>query len=363
MERTLKPPKSKDLLAWYDNHARVLPWRISPKNRAAGEIPDPYRIWLSEIMLQQTTVATVKSYFEKFVTTWPTVQDLAKSERDDVLKAWAGLGYYSRARNLKACADMIVSDYEGRFPETLVELKKLPGIGDYTAAAMTSIAFDKPAVVVDGNVERVISRLYAIEKPLPGAKKTITELAAALTPKNRCGDYAQAMMDLGATICTPKRPACALCVWREFCQASRTNAQEDFPRKTPKKVKPTRYGWAFIAVREDSAILLRQRPDKGLLGGMTEVPGTVWSEEKPKLPFAAAPFQAGWSKQCGTIRHTFTHFHLEVEVVMNVFPNSQKPAKNCWWAHEEAIAGEALPTVMKKILEAAKPGITKNSAL
>ncbi|MEP6356473.1 MAG: A/G-specific adenine glycosylase [Hyphomicrobiales bacterium] len=360
MERTLKPPKSKDLLAWYDNHARVLPWRINPKNRAAGEMPDPYRIWLSEIMLQQTTVATVKSYFEKFVTTWPTVQDLAKSERDDVLKAWAGLGYYSRARNLKACANMIVSDYEGRFPETLVELKKLPGIGDYTAAAMTSIAFDKHAVVVDGNVERVISRLYAIEKPLPGAKKTIAELAAALTPKKRCGDYAQAMMDLGATICTPKRPACAICVWRESCQASWTNAQEDFPRKAPKKVKPTRYGWAFVAVREDRAILLRQRPDKGLLGGMTEVPGTVWSEEKPKSPFAAAPFQAGWSKQCGTIRHTFTHFHLEVDVVTNVFPHNQKPAKNCWWADEESIADEALPTVMKKILEAAKPGITKN---
>ena len=363
MERTLKPPRSKDLLAWYDNHARVLPWRISPKNRATGEMPDPYRIWLSEIMLQQTTVATVKSYFEKFITTWPTVQHLAKSERDDVLKAWAGLGYYSRARNLKACADMIVSDYEGRFPETLAELKKLPGIGNYTAAAMISIAFDKPAVVVDGNVERVISRLYAIEEPLPGAKKIIAEHAAALTPKKRCGDYAQAMMDLGATICTPKRPACAICVWRESCQASRTNAQEDFPRKTPKKVKPTRYGWAFIAVREDNSILLRKRPDKGLLGGMTEVPGTVWSEEKPKLPFAAAPFQAGWSKQCGTIRHTFTHFHLEVEVVMNIFPSSQKPAKNCWWVNEEAIAGEALPTVMKKILEAGKPGITKNKTL
>ena len=359
MAGNVKPPKSKDLLAWYDRHARILPWRVSPEERAAGEVPDPYRIWLSEIMLQQTTVATVKSYFEKFVTTWPTVQDLADSPRDDILKAWAGLGYYTRARNLKACADMIVSDFGGHFPQTLDQLKKLPGIGDYTAAAIAAIAFDKPATVVDGNVERVISRLFAIEEQLPAAKKIIKEYANTLTPKKRSGDYAQAMMDLGATICTPKRPACALCVWREACQASRNNAQEDFPRKAPKKVKPTRYGWAFVAEREDGAILLRKRPDKGLLGGMTEVLGTVWSEEKTKMPFAAAPFQAGWSKQCGTIRHTFTHFHLEIDVVTNVFPQNQKPAKNGWWADKNTIADEALPTVMKKILEAAKPSITK----
>lgn len=359
MAQKVKSPKSKDLLDWYDRHARVLPWRISPQNRSVGEMPDPYRIWLSEIMLQQTTVATVKSYFEKFITTWPTLEALASAKRDDVLKAWAGLGYYSRARNLKACADMIVSDYGGKFPETPDQLKKLPGIGDYTASAMASIAFDKSETVVDGNVERVISRLFAIEEPLPAAKKIIKAHAATLTPKKRPGDYAQAMMDLGATICTPKRPACALCVWREACQACRTNSQEDFPRKSPKKVKPTRYGWAFVAVREDGAILLRRRPDSGLLGGMTEIPGTVWSAEKPKAPFAAAPFQAGWAQQCGTIRHTFTHFHLEIDVVTNTFPQDHKPAKNCWWADRRAVADEALPTVMKKIIEAAKPGITK----
>ena len=358
MARKLKRPKSKELLAWYDEHARILPWRISPKKRAAGKVPDPYKVWLSEIMLQQTTVAAVKSYFEKFLTTWPKLKDLAASDRDDVLKAWAGLGYYSRARNLKACADIIMSDYGGKFPHNPKELKNLPGIGEYTAAAISAIAFDKPEVVVDGNVERIIARLFAIEDALPAAKKIIKEHAASLTPKKRAGDYAQAMMDLGATICTPKKPKCDICVWQRACQAHFLGAEESFPRKAPRKIKPTRYGWAFVAEREDGAILLRKRPDKGLLGGMTEIPGTAWSEEKPKVPFAAAPYQAGWSKQCGTIRHTFTHFHLELNVVTNLFPQSQEPSKNCWWADAKSIAEEALPTVMKKVLEAAKPGIT-----
>lgn len=354
-------PHSDDLLSWYDKHARALPWRVSPENRNAGEVPNPYHVWLSEIMLQQTTVATVKSYFEKFIKTWPSVQDLAASDREDILKAWAGLGYYSRARNLKVCADVIVRDHDGKFPESADELKALPGIGDYTSAAIAAIAFDQPATVVDGNVERVISRLFAIEEPLPGAKKVIKQHAATLTPKRRPGDYAQAIMDLGATICTPKRPACALCVWRTSCLAFKTGAQEDYPRKAAKKAKPTRYGWAFVAVRSDGAVLLRKRSDKGLLGGMTEIPGTAWSDEKPRSPFAAAPYQAGWANKCGTVRHTFTHFHLEVDVVSNAFPKDQPPAKDCWWADQREIANEALPTVMKKIVEAALPGITKKT--
>lgn len=352
-------PSSSDLLEWYDRHARVLPWRVLPKDRAHGEVPIPYRIWLSEIMLQQTTVATVKSYFEKFIALWPSVHDLAAADREEVLKAWAGLGYYSRARNLKACADLLVRDYGGQFPESITELKKLPGVGDYTASAVAAIAFDERAAVVDGNVERVLSRVFAIEEALPKAKTIIKNHQETLTPKKRPGDYAQAMMDLGATICTPKKPACSLCVWRDSCAAFDQGRQEQFPVKAPKKVKPTRYGWAFVAVRADGAVLLRTRPDQGLLGGMTEVPGTSWGEEHPVSPYAAAPFQAGWSKRCGTIRHTFTHFHLEVEVVTSPFPMDQAPAKDSWWTPMEQVSGEALPTVMKKILEAALPGVTK----
>ncbi|MEP1443383.1 MAG: A/G-specific adenine glycosylase [Hyphomicrobiales bacterium] len=352
-------PSPSDLLEWYDRHARVLPWRVSPQNRALGEVPDPYRVWLSEIMLQQTTVATVKSYFEKFTSLWPSINDLARADREDVLKAWAGLGYYSRARNLKACADIVVEQYGGKFPETVAGLKELPGIGDYTASAIATIAFDQPAAVVDGNVERVLSRIFTVEEAMPKAKKTIKEYQSRLTPLNRAGDYAQAMMDLGATICTPKNPACSLCIWWGDCAAFKLGTQENFPVKAPKKVKPTRYGWAFVAVRADGAVLLRTRPDKGLLGGMTEVPGTSWGEEKPKSPFASAPFQAGWSKRCGVIHHTFTHFHLEVEVVTSMFPMEQAPAKNCWWSAMEDVPDEALPTLMNKMLEAALPGVTK----
>lgn len=356
---TIATPNPDDLLAWYDRHARVLPWRVSPDDRKNGRMPDPYRVWLSEIMLQQTTVATVKPYFEAFTARWPQLADLAGASQDDILKAWAGLGYYSRARNLKACADIVQQNYAGYFPGTVEELKKLPGIGEYTSSAIAAIAYDHPASVVDGNVERVISRLFAIELTLPEAKKIIKQHAHNLTPKDRAGDYAQAMMDLGATICTPRRPACVLCVWFGTCQAAKRGDPESFPRKAPKKIKPTRYGWAFVAVREDGCVLLRQRPDHGLLGGMTEVPGTVWAEEKPALPFAAAPYQAGWNKKCGTIRHTFTHFHLEVDVVMSLFPRGQEPAKNCWWAAHKDVSGEALPSVMKKILEQAIPAITK----
>lgn len=355
----LPEPQATVLLAWYDRHARHLPWRIAPDARARGIVPDPYRVWLSEIMLQQTTVATVKSYFEAFIARWPTVEALAAADREDVLKAWAGLGYYSRARNLKAAAELIANDYDGSFPKTVEALKMLPGIGEYTAAAIAAIAFDQPATVVDGNVERVISRLFAIDEPLPAAKTAIRSRAAALTPALRAGDYAQAMMDLGATICTPKRPACALCVLRASCAAHAEGAPETYPRKAGKSRKPTRFGWAFVAVRADGAVLLRKRLDTGLLGGMTEVPGTPWSEEYPRAPFAAAPYRAGWGQQCGTIRHSFTHFNLEIDVVKSTFPQDHLAAKDCWWSAAEAVHSEALPTVMKKVLEAALPGITK----
>src|SRR4051794_31797003 len=269
-------PDPATLLAWYDRHARKLPWRIGPKDRALGVLPDPYRVWLSEVMLQQTTVATVKSYFETFVSRWPRVTDLAAAPREEVMKAWAGLGYYARARNLHACAVVVANEYGGRFPETSAALHDLPGIGAYTAAAIAAIAFDEPAAVVDGNIERVIARLFAIETPLPEAKAIIRAHQARLTPQERAGDYAQAMMDLGASLCSPKRPACSLCPFADGCAAHATGREELFPVRVAKPERPTRIGAAFVAVREDGAILLRRREDDGLLGGMVEVPGTEW---------------------------------------------------------------------------------------
>ncbi len=352
---TASPAIATQLLAWYDRHARVLPWRVSPKDRARGTKPDPYRVWLSEVMLQQTTVATVGPYFQKFVRLWPTVGHLASAPLDEVLRAWAGLGYYARARNLKACAETIVRDHGGRFPKTSEDLQKLPGIGGYTAAAIAAIAFDETAAVVDGNVERVSARLFAIDQPLPAAKAIIRERQAELTPARRAGDYAQAMMDLGAAICTPARPACALCPVVEACAGRASGKPELYPVKAPKAVRPTRYGTAYVAVRGDGAILLRRRPETGLLGGMAEVPGTAWAEEAPE---AEPPFAASW-KDAGRVVHIFTHFRLELAVRTAVVSGRAATKASDWWSAPEALPGEALPTVMKKAIEAARPGATK----
>jgi A/G-specific adenine glycosylase len=341
------------LLAWYDRHARALPWRVGPLERAVGVRPDPYRVWLSEIMLQQTTVQAVKSYFESFIERWPTVHDLAASQTEDVMKAWAGLGYYSRARNLKKCADQIAADLDGRFPETEQELRELPGIGHYTAAAIAAIAFDIPAAVVDGNVERVFTRLHEIATPLPSAKSEIRAKVALATPEARPGDFAQALMDLGSTICTPKRPACALCPLKDGCAARASGSQEEFPVKAPKRAKPVRKGAAFVAERGDGAVLLVKRPDKGLLGGMTGLPSSNWTARADgETGISAAPFAARWS-QTGTISHVFTHFELRLEVFHAVV--SGKTDHPGWWSPSETLAGEALPTVMKKALASALP--------
>lgn len=342
---------SRLLLDWYDRHARRLPWRVSPQDRALGEVPDPYRIWLSEVMLQQTTVAAVGTYFEKFIRLWPRVEDLAAAPEEDVMKAWAGLGYYSRARNLKKCAETVARDHGGRFPETEDALKTLPGIGPYTAAAIATIAFDRHAAVVDGNVERVLSRLFLIETPLPEAKPEITSRMADLTPQQRPGDFAQAVMDLGATICTPRRPACALCPWRETCAVQPTNLAETLPRKAPKKKKPTRFGAAFVAVDGSTgAVLLRRRPPSGLLGGMTEVPGTLWSEGfDADAALDEAPFAADWQRTSGEVKHTFTHFHLRL-TVYRADLTSVSPLEGSWWSAQRELDEEALPTVMRKVL-------------
>jgi len=338
------------ILGWYDRHARSLPWRVGPQDRAGGVAPDPYRVWLSEIMLQQTTVATVKSYFERFTARWPTVADLGAEPQEEVLKEWAGLGYYARARNLHKCAQTVVSDHGGRFPDTEEALLDLPGIGPYTAAAIASIAFDRRATVLDGNVERVMARLFAIEDPLPGSKKRLYATADTLTPQARAGDYAQAVMDLGATVCTPRNPACGTCPLFRMCAGRIAGIAESLPRKSPKKAKPTRYGIAWVAERDDGAILLNRRAQTGLLGGMMEVPGSDWTEGAlGDNAGASAPMAGNWS-EAGEARHTFTHFHLILSVKHAKFPADAGPDRGQWIARDEAMS-EALPTVMRKALK------------
>ncbi|MEM7569015.1 MAG: A/G-specific adenine glycosylase [Pseudomonadota bacterium] len=336
-----------DLLIWYDRHARDLPWR-----KRGGERADPYHVWLSEIMLQQTTVVAVAPYFAKFLAAFPRVEDLAAAEDGVVMEMWAGLGYYARARNLLKCARTVVGAHGGHFPQTLEGLKALPGIGDYTAAAIAAIAFNQPAAVVDGNIERVITRLFTIDTPLPKAKPAIKDQVAALTPQDRPGDFAQAMMDLGATICTPKAPKCLLCPWAGDCAAHAQGREEAFPVKPPKKPKPKRYGTVFW-MEKDGAVFLIRRPDKGLLGGMLALPSSEWSEAAdPGL--SAAPLEAEWQCLPNQVRHVFTHFELTLTVACASV--AQAPDMDGTWRLITSDLPGALPTVMKK---AAKLAMTR----
>ncbi|QUS36933.1 A/G-specific adenine glycosylase [Falsirhodobacter algicola] len=325
---------SEHLLTWYDAHARVLPWRIPPGGGAA----DPYRIWLSEVMLQQTTVAAVQGYFHRFTARWPTVADLAAAEDADVMAEWAGLGYYARARNLLACARAVMADHGGRFPATRDGLLALPGIGPYTAAAIAAIAFGEAATVVDGNVERVIARLRHVEDPLPAAKPRITRLAEAITPADRPGDYAQAIMDLGATICTPRNPACGICPWMAPCRARAEGIAATLPRKAAKTAKPLREGVIWLARRADGAWLVEDRPARGLLGGMWGWPGSPWDGGG-----GAAPLTADW-RDLGEVRHTFSHFHLRLQVLFAEVPQGANPERGQF----RTLTGRELPTVMRK---------------
>ncbi len=336
------------LLTWYDRHARRLPWR-SPPGAAA---PDPYHIWLSEIMLQQTTVAAVAPYYADFLARWPDVGALAAAPLDDVLTAWAGLGYYARARNLHRCAQVVAGDLGGRFPDSEAELRRLPGIGVYTAAAIAAIAFGRRAVVVDGNVERVVARLFHVETPLPTAKPELKALTDRITPERRAGDFAQAMMDLGATVCLPRQPKCLLCPLEDHCRGRAAGAAAELPRKLAKAPKPTRHAVAFWVAAPDGTLLLRRRPEKGLLGGMMEVPSTPWREGVWAAAEAgpAAPLQADWQVLPGTVRHTFTHFHFEVTVWAASADKTGFPAEVGRWVALDALDGEALPTVMRKII-------------
>ncbi len=344
MGRPRKTPAAKTLLAWYDGQRRALAWRAAP-----GEAPDAYRVWLSEIMLQQTTVATVGPYFRAFSERWPSVADLAAAELDEVLHAWQGLGYYARARNLHKCARTVATAYGGRFPGDEAALRLLPGIGRYTAAAIAAIAFGRRAIVVDGNVERVMARVFRIEAPLPGARPVLYDLAGGLTPKSRPGDYAQAVMDLGATICTPRQPNCPLCPWKPACAGRKIAAS--LPRRAPKPERPTRRGVAFWITRPDGAVLLRRRPESGLLGGMIELPSTEWREgpaPSPRLAGRAAPLAAlDWRPLPGTVSHTFTHFHLELSVMAGRVANDAAP--QALWSPPDRFGDHALPTIMKKL--------------
>ncbi|MBI1494768.1 A/G-specific adenine glycosylase [Halocynthiibacter styelae] len=337
---------SAELLEWYDANAREMPWRTAPHARKNGVMPDPYHIWMSEIMLQQTTVAAVKEYFLKFTRLWPTVQDLANAADEDVMAAWAGLGYYARARNLLKCARVVVADHGGTFPNDHAALLKLPGIGPYTAAAVSSIAFDQAQAVLDGNVERVMSRLYRVDTPLPAAKPELMDLASALTPDLRPGDYAQAVMDLGATICTPKSPACGICPWMKHCDGRKAGDQADYPKKTPKKPKPTRHGIAYVGQREDGAFLLERRPEKGLLGGMLGWPGAEWGDVAQEAP----PADTNWTPLNEDVRHTFTHFHLILQIRVAQLP------MDCpgLFIAKQDFSPSDLPTVMRKCFNLAK---------
>lgn len=344
------------LLDWYDRHRRSLPWR-SPR----GVRPEPYRVWLSEIMLQQTTVRSAGPYFEKFTARWPTLAALAAASREDVLAAWAGLGYYSRARNLHACAGHVMSRHGGSFPADVALLRALPGIGPYTAAAIAAIAFDLPVMPVDGNIERVVARLFAVEEHLPAAKARIGELAQSLVPQARAGDFAQAAMDLGAAICTPRKPACAQCPLREGCAGFARDDAETFPRRGAKKAGALRRGAAFVVLRDDGRILLRTRPEKGLLGGMTEVPGTEWSADFDEARAKReAPAFAGtglrWRRVPGEVRHVFTHFPLALTVYVAHVPRGVRAPKGARWTAVADLGAEALPTVMRKVTTAAGVG-------
>jgi len=344
------PPFAESLLGWYDRNRRRLPWRALP-----GEPVDPYRVWLSEVMLQQTTVKTVGPYFAAFLARWPTVKDLGAADIEAVLQAWAGLGYYSRARNLHKCARVVAVTLDGRFPDTVEGLRALPGVGAYTAAAIAAIAFDRQAAVVDGNIERVTTRLFAIETPLPAAKPLITRYVEAMTPADRPGDFAQGMMDLGATICTPKRPACGLCPFMAECRGRLEGSPETYPRKAPKLKRPLRRGAAFWLTRPDGYVLVRKRPDKGLLGGMTEIPGTVWSEDFDLAKATAeAPIKARWRQLPGEVRHGFTHFELSVTVFAADALVTTKAPEGSRWVRLAKLDEEALPTVIRKMVTLAQ---------
>lgn len=330
-----------------------MPWRVGPDDRRIGVQPDPYSVWLSEIMLQQTTVAAVKPYFESFTARWPSVGDLASARDEDVMAAWAGLGYYARARNLLKCARVVAGEMDGEFPKSRDDLQKLPGIGPYTSAAIAAIAYDEPAAVVDGNVERVMARYFAMTTPLPDVKPEMRNAAESLTPDIRAGDYAQAVMDLGATICTPRNPACGICPLIDDCRGRALGVAVELPVKPPKAPKPVRFGTAYLALRDDGAWLLERRPEKGLLGGMLGWPGSEWSETPPS---ADPPIDAEWHDLEEEVRHTFTHFHLRLS--LRIAKVSDVDPSKGHFLTKDVFSPADLPTVMRKAFDLARGALS-----
>ena len=333
------------ILKWYDTHGRELPWRY--KN---GAKPDPYKVWLSEIMCQQTTVQAVKPYYTKFLTLWPTIENLANAPQEDVMKEWAGLGYYARARNLHKCAQIIANDMAGTFPNNQTDLKKLPGVGDYTSAAIASIAFNEPATVMDGNIERIIARLFALHDPLPKSKPIFKEKTALLFEdfNDRPGDLAQALMDIGTSICTPKNPRCILCPIQNTCEAYKQGIQDELPVKIKLKNRPRKYGEAYWIENTKGEILFHKRPEKGLLGGMIGLPTTSWETNikniKTEKSLQAYKFHNFKSQ---AIHHTFTHFDLKLTLKTASFGKDTSLPDGYLWANPHDM-GKSLPTVFKK---------------
>lgn len=350
---TIKPDApvldANAVLAWYDRRARDLPWRVGPLDRARGRRPDPYRVWLSEIMLQQTTVTTVARYYARFVERWPTVSGLAAADRETVLAEWAGLGYYARARNLHACARRIVEEHDGRFPQTAAELAVLPGIGPYTSAAIAAICFDEPIAVVDGNVERVAARVMALERPPQDAKSDIRAFVQEVVPP-RAGDFAQALMDIGSLVCTSKTAKCDACPFSGRCLARQSGNPLRYPVPGQRKVRPKRQGHAFVIERPDGAVWLRRRPESGMLAAMTAVPDSQWSSAALQAEF---PIESEW-RAAGRVKHVFTHFELGLDVWHAV---AETPAGGAgWWSIPDNLPHEALPTLYRKVLKQA--GVT-----
>ncbi|HCP01056.1 MAG TPA: A/G-specific adenine glycosylase [Rhodospirillaceae bacterium] len=339
-------PSADTILDWYDLHARRLPWRIRPAQSRLGVRADAYHVWLSEVMLQQTTVAAVTPYFTKFLERWPRLEDIAAADLDAVLTAWAGLGYYARARNLHRCARRVCDEYDGRFPDTEEGLRALPGIGPYTAAAIAAIAFDRKATPVDGNIERVMARLFAVKTPLNDAKAALKAHAARMTPELRVGDYAQAVMDLGATICTPRTPTCSLCPWQMECNGRALGVAELLPRRTPRPQRPVRRAVAYWMTRRDGAVLLRRRPESGLLGGMMEVPSGPW--EDGNVFRDHTPIAADWFELPGLVEHGFTHMKLQLRVKAARIDGRTKLGGV--WIPIDAFSDYALPTLTRKVI-------------
>jgi A/G-specific adenine glycosylase len=331
-------------LAWWDRCRRTLPWRAEP-----GETPDPYRVWLSEVLLQQTTARAATPYYQAFIAKWPRVEDLAAASIEAVMSAFAGLGYYSRARNLHACAKE-VARRGGRFPSEEAELRALPGVGAYTAAAIAAIAFGRQTAPVDGNIARVLARLLALEKPIASARGELAAAARGLAPSRRAGDLAQALMDIGATLCRPRNPACASCPLAEDCAAFRAGAPEAYPRRAEPKAKPRRQGAVFFAHRSDGAFLARRRPPHGLLASTIELPGTPWtSNGSDDCLVDVAPVIAPWRRLPGEVEQVFTHFALRLTVYAAEFEGGA-PA-GCFWVALDTVGGAGFSSMMRKAVE------------